>query len=288
MAVYKRSYKSYSGPLTSEWFRFLVIPRYAWEAVFSQRIITILYVVCFFYPLGAALTIYFNHNTAYLAQYMPVPRGGLLKIENMFFYVFTTVQCTLAFLLTAFVGPGLVSPDLVNNALPLYFCRPLSRTGYVAGKIMVLFGLLSAITWIPGLLLFALQASLADSTWWTNNAYLGGAIFFSCVLWILLISVMALALSAWVRWKIIAGALMLVILFLGAGLSEMIRQVARTDSGGWLDMANNAGRIWLSLFRIRTEHPFTLGESILDVLLFTALWIFLLTRKVKAYEVVRG
>ena len=40
----------------------------------------------------------------------------------------------MAYLLTAFVGPSLVSPDVSNNAMPLYFCRPFSRTEYVIGK----------------------------------------------------------------------------------------------------------------------------------------------------------
>jgi ABC-type transport system involved in multi-copper enzyme maturation permease subunit len=55
-------------------------------------------------------------------------------------------QIGFAFLLTAFVGPGLISPDLGNNALVLYFCRPFSRTEYVAGKLLVLVKLLSYIT----------------------------------------------------------------------------------------------------------------------------------------------
>jgi hypothetical protein len=64
---------------------------------------------------------------------VPVPKGGFLRINNTFFYIFNNVQCTLAFLLTTFIGPGLVSPDLVNNA-PLYFIRPISRTEYVLGR----------------------------------------------------------------------------------------------------------------------------------------------------------
>ena len=56
--------------------------------------------------------------------------------------------------LTAFVGPGLVSPDLANSALPLYFCRPFSRAEYVLGKCAVSVQLLSLITWVPGLILF--------------------------------------------------------------------------------------------------------------------------------------
>jgi ABC-2 type transport system permease protein len=288
MAVYKRTYKSYSGPLTPQWARWMIIPRYAWSSIFKTRLLTILYVVCFFYPLGAALAIYFNHNVSFLKQYIPVPPGGLLKIENMFFFVFNSVQSTLAFILTALVGPGLISPDLTNNALPLYFCRPLSRTEYIVGKGMVIAALLSFITWIPGLALFALQASLADSAWWDANAYLGWSIFVSGVLWIVLITVMAMALSAWVRWKIIAGSLMLVIFFVGAALGEMIRQIGRSDFGAYFDIGNNMGRVWLYLYRVKTTHPMTLEESVAVLIAFSAFFIYLLVRKVKAFEVVRG
>ena len=36
MAVYKRSYKSYTGQLTPEWSRWMVIPRYAWQGLFRS------------------------------------------------------------------------------------------------------------------------------------------------------------------------------------------------------------------------------------------------------------
>lgn len=287
MAVYKRSYKSYAGPITAEWSRFWIIPRYAWADLFKQRLLTILYVVCFFYPLGAALVIYFNSNMSFLQQYIPVP-NKILNIGNTFFFTFISVQSALGFILTALIGPGLISPDLANNALPLYFCRPLSRTGYVIGKLMVIAALLSLITWIPGLGLFGLQASLSDDVWWNENAYLAGSIFFSSILWILVVSVMALALSAWVRWKIIAGALMLVVLFVGSALGEMVRQIARSDMGRYLDVAFNMSRIWASLFRIQNDMgSITIEESIGVILAFSALGIYLLMRKVKAFEVVR-
>ena len=54
------------------------------------------------------------------------------------------------FFLAAFVGPGLISPDLSHNGLPLYLARPFSRAEYVLGKMSVLVGLMSLMTWIPG------------------------------------------------------------------------------------------------------------------------------------------
>lgn len=287
MAVYKRSYKSYTGTLTPEWSRFWIIPRYAWKSLFQQRFLTILYVACFFYPLGAALAIYFNHNLSFLRQYVQVPQGGLFKIENTFFFIFLTVQSTMGFILATFIGPGLISPDLTNNALPLYFCRPLSRTGYVVGKGLVIAALLSLVTWIPGLALFALQASLADQVWWDHNAYLAGSILGCSALWIVTTTVMAMALSAWVRWKIIAGGLMLAVLFIGAAMAEMVHQVAKSDVGAYFDLAGNLSRVWIYLFRMKSQEVLTLEESVGCLVLFCAFCVFLLTRKVKAYEVVR-
>jgi len=288
MAVYKRTYQAYSGPLTPQWSRMLVIPRYAWANLFQQRIVTMLYMAAFLYPLGAALAIYFNNNLGFLRQYVPVPDGGFFSVNNNFFFVFTTVQCSLGFVLAALVGPGLMSPDLTHNALPLFFARPLSRPQYIGGKMLVLAGLLSSFTWIPGLALFVLQASLAPGDWFWQNGWIGWAMSASFLLWITVISLLALALSAWVRWKLIAGALMLVVMFLGAGMAEMIRQVARSEIGGYFDIANSLTRIFIALFRLSNEHPMELEEAIAAVALCSGLLLFLIAKKVKAYEVVRG
>ena len=62
-----------------------------------------------------------------------------------------------AVFLAALAGPGLIAPDLANNALPLYFSRPLTRWSYALARLTVLVGMLSVVTWVPGLMLFGLQ-----------------------------------------------------------------------------------------------------------------------------------
>ena len=289
MAIYKRTYKGYSGALTSPWPRFLILPRFAWRGLFQNRFLTIFFVLCFFYPLGCLLTIYLNHNLQFLGQFIKVPQGGLVEIGNRFFFLLTTVQGTLAFILTSFIGPGLVSPDLANNALPLYFCRPFSRTEYVLGKMSTLIVLLSCITWVPGLLLFGLQASIADDGWLDKNLWLAGSILLGNGIWILLISLLALAISAWVRWRVVAGALMLVIFFLGAGLGAAINQVMNTTKGSWLDLGANITRIWWELFNIdfRANHEVISPEEAWgSLIVLCCICLLLLWRKIRAYEVV--
>jgi ABC-2 type transport system permease protein len=274
--------------MTPEWSRFLILPRYAWASLFKQRFLLILYVVCFFYPIGCAVFLYVNANLASLTSV--IPNAAQLKGLNVggdFFSTFTAIQGSLAFVLTSFIGPGLVSPDLANNALPLYFCRPFSRTEYVLGKLGVIAILLSSITWIPGLLLFGMQWSLADAKWFTDSSWLAPAIFLSSMIWILLISFLALAISAWVRWKVVAGSLLLLVFFMGSGLGAAINAVMRTEKGAWIDIGSNIGRVWQELFRMRESATIGIEEAWTSLFCMLGVCLWLLWKKIRAYEVIR-
>ena len=150
MAVYKRNYKPYEGRLTPDWSRFLVPSRYALETLFQSRLLIGFMVASYIVPIFAATVIYLHHNLSALTL-LRINPDDLLPIDGDFFGAFLSFQGALAFILTAYAGPGLVSPDLSNNALPLYLCRPINRTEYILGKMAVLFIPLSCITWVPGL-----------------------------------------------------------------------------------------------------------------------------------------
>ena len=49
------------------------------------------------------------------------------------------------------------------------------------------------------------------------------------MLWVLLLSLIALAVSAFVKWRIAAGALLLGIFVAGAGFGTAINNIVRTD-----------------------------------------------------------
>jgi ABC-2 type transport system permease protein len=285
VAIYKRSYRAYSGPLTAEKWRFLILARYSWRSVFQSRLLTAFFVLCFFYPLGALLTLYLNNNASLLSTLRQT--SSLVTVGGQFFFIFLTVQGFFAFFLTAFVGPGLVAPDLANGALALYLCRPFSRAEYVLGKAMVLFGLLSFITWLPGLLLFAAQSSLAGFGWMWANLWLARALILGSLIWILILSLLALALSAWVKWRIAAAALMLAMLFLGAGFGQAINAILRTKQGTLTDIGNLVNVIWHDLFRVQSPIDFSPLEAWSMLVLVCAGCLYLLATKLRAHEVVR-
>lgn len=285
MAVYRRTYTSYSGALTPAWSRFLVVFRYSRKNLFRSKFQTGFFVLCFFYPLLCLIAIYLAHHLSFLERYSG--SNQLLTIDNKFFFVFITVQGVLAFMVTAFTGPGLISPDLANGALPLYFCRPFSRAEYVLGKASVLAILLSEITWVPGLVLFAVQASLAGSSWTWNHLWIVSSLVLSSFLWIAILSLLAMALSAWVKWRIVAGALLLAVLFFGGGFGQAINAVMRTQSGHFIDIVYLIGTVWTSLFRIDNDRGISSSAAWIALLIYCGICLALLVRKVRAYEVVK-
>ena len=124
MAVYRRGYHRYQGPITGHWARFMVLPRFAWRRLFQQRLVVLLTIVAMIWPLLCAGFIYLTNHAELLKgldQGVPEFHRG----ERHVLLVFMNVQAVFAIFLAALTGPGLIAPDLANNALPLYFSRPL-------------------------------------------------------------------------------------------------------------------------------------------------------------------
>ena len=288
MAVYRRSYRGYAGPVTPEWSRFLIIPRYAYRGLFRSKIMTAFFALCFLPPLVYVFLIYVANNIGSFARMFGVNNATSPVAENgEFFFTYLGLQCPLAFILTAFVGPGLISTDLANRALTLYLARPFSRPEYVIGKMSVLLFLLSLITWIPGLVLFGVQAALAGGGWLSQNLWIAWGLFAGSWIWIVVISLLALALSAWVKWRIAAGALLLAIFFLAAGFGEAINAVLDVRWGRLINLMYVFGAVWNKLFRSRETFDISTDSAWLVLALISGGCLALLHRKLRAFEVVR-
>ena len=151
----------------------------------------------------------------------------------------------------------------------------------------VLLILLSQITWIPGLVLFAVQSSLAGVQWAWDHLWIAGSLVVSSLIWIAILSLLAMALSAWVKWRIVAGALLLAVPFFGAGFAEAINAVMRTQSGHFINLVFLMKTIWTYLFRIDTGQSMSSAEAWIALLFYCGICLALLVRKVRAYEVVK-
>ena len=288
MAVYKRTYAAYQGSFTPAWSRFMILPRYSFARLWQSKFLVMFFMASFFYPLGCVGYIYLSNNLSILSSFgLPAPAGNFLKVDSSLFLYFCWVQGAFAYLLTAFIGPSLVSPDLVNGAMPLYLCRPFSRAEYIVGKMSVLMLLLSQVTWIPGLILFAIQASLAGWEWTMANAWIAGALVVGMLVWIIVLSLIALALSAWVKWKIAAGGLVLGVFFAGAGFGTALNNVMRTQYGTLLNLTQVMYTIWSQLFRVGPTDGISARSAWICLGVVCTICLWMLVKRVRAFEVVK-
>ena len=105
---------------------------------------------------------------------------------------------------------------------------------------------LSLITWVPGAILWSMQAGLEGGGWgWKPSS--AERMFLGSLLWILLLSLLGLALSAWVRWKVLASALLFGIFFITDRTGEIVNKVLVT-------------KLWLSS-KSRTSDRCDLGQD---------------------------
>lgn len=305
MAVLERSYKRYEGTLSPEWSRFLIIPRHALRHIFRSKLFTGLYVVAFVPFLVFAILIYLRHNAEALAI-MNLNLVNVLPIDASFFQVFVMVQGWIGFILAILIGPQQVSRDLTNNALPLYLCRPFNRTEYVVGKMSIVILLLSTISWVPGLILFLLQSYLEGWSWFVSNIPIASAIFLGSLVWIVLLALLTQTISAWVKWRIAASAGLIGLFFIPSVFAAILNELLETHWGNIISPARLIQNVWSGLFGtfvrqvtevrgmragrvlssvVMTEPP--LWASWVALFMICAFCLLLLSRKVKAYEVVK-
>ena len=263
----------------------MALPRFAWQRLFQQRQVISLITASLIWPLLCAIFVYISNHADLLKGF----GGGFqnfLAVKADFFLTFMNTQAIFIVFLAAITGPGLIAPDLANNALPLYFSRPLSRLDYATARLLTLVGVLSLISWIPGLLLFGMQAGMAENTWLKSNWKIGFAIVAGFFVWILIVSLVALSASAYARLKVVAGGIVLGFFFILSGMATMIDQVFRSDWGEAISPRWTMRRIWYWMLGI----PAPVGPGVKTCLFSLAIVIILLVlvlkRKLRPVEVV--
>lgn len=286
MAVYRQGFTRYDGELTSTWARLMVLPKFAWQSLLKQRLVTAVLVAAMFWPLACAVFVYIANRADLLADF-GAELPALLVVDADFFLIFMNAQSSFAILLAALAGPSLVAPDLAHGALPLYFSRPLSRVEYVIARMLVLVGLLSVVTWIPGMILFWMQSGMAGWSWFAANWTFGAAVFFGFFLWILLVGLVAMASSAYVKWRIIAGALILAAFFVLAGAAELFNAVLRVEFASAFNPGRAMNQVWHAMLGADPLPGPSATQCMIAIAVMVTLLLVVLERRLRPVQVVK-
>ncbi len=287
MSVYDRTYHGYKGPSTPTWSRFTVLSRYALQEVFRSRLFVAYFVACFLPTLVSTVIIYLRYNVEAMSL-LQLDALDIVTIDSTFFYYGVVVPHTfLSLVLVMLVGPALISPDLRNAALPLYLSRPVNKTDYVLGKLTVLLGLAAAITIVPSLFLFFLQSALAGGEWIQEHGRIGPAMLIGFSVWIVVLSIYALAVSAWVKWKPFARILFLGSILVTAAVGNVFKALYGAWWGSIIVLNDLMIRIWNQLLGREIQAgvvPWMVAWICLG--LFAAFSLFMLYRRIRAFEVI--
>lgn len=291
MPVYDHRYRPWTGERAGARSPVGTVARHALARVTSSRLALVLFALACVPPLGFASFIYVMNNLEMLAA-MGI-RIGSDTVDTSTFFVFLVVQSGVGFLLAALVGPSLIAPDLAHGAMPLYLSRPLGRAEYALGKLAVLAGMLSVITWIPGLLLVGLQGALAEG-WLAAHLRVAVAVVVGSWIWIALISLVALAISAWVRWRPLATAMLFIVFLVGEAFGRAVNAILGTRWGQLVILDDLVETVWIALFgemsglgQMVATDPLPLGVALVALAGAIALAAWMLLARIRAVEVSR-
>jgi len=265
--------------------------RYGLAEAWSSRVTVGLFTLAMLPVLVDLVVIYLANNS--VARMMVTPGKTFpLTIDAKFFLRVLSVQCWLGLVLNAWVAPRLVSFDLADNALPILLSHPVSRFGYVLGKLLSLFAILSLVTWVPCLLLFAYQAYISPQAWLSANVQVGFGLVAGSLLWIALVSMIGLALSSWVKWRMVATGVVFAAVFVPAGVGGVITGILRTRWGFLLNIPVMMTELWQRLLGsptvMKSDIDLPTGAIAAVLAAGVAVCVAMLNARIRAREVVRG
>ena len=160
------------------------------------------------------------------------------QVESQYFIVIMIVQTQAAFLLNCWVGPVLISRRS-NQWRASAFSEPSLQPR----PIMFLENSpCSACCFLPSLG-FRACSCLACSPDWRHNGWIWShlwmvvPIVLCSAIWILMLSLISLAVSAWVKLRIVATGVIFITFFIPAGLGEMFNAIMGTYWGALLNFS---------------------------------------------------
>lgn len=289
MAIFLKAYQGYEGTASPSYERMLVIFRYGLADVFESRLFVAFFFIAQLLPVGLICFLYAYHNLELLLTF-EVPLDDLPAIDGTFFALAMQIpQNFLLLILVLAIGPAMISPDLRNNAMPLYLSRPISLSNYILGKMLVLLFLGSLMTWIPAMVIVVVQAILAGDGWIWDHIHLIPAIAVTSLSWIICLSLVAFAVSAFVKWKAVARIFFFGIILVGSIFGEVIEEIFGGVSAYMVNLYAAQEVIMASLFQADTDlmgfvPRMPVEYAFIQFSVVALFALFLLVRRIKQFQ----
>lgn len=279
MPIHDQSYRRYLGKRAALGRSWTVIAEAGIRNMLRKRAFIGLLLFAWLPFVVRAVQIYVASNYPQTAT--------LLAPDAKMFRDFLEQQDFFVFVMTIYVGAGLIANDRRANALQIYLSKPLMRAEYIAGKAAVLFTFLLLVTWLPGMLLLFLQVMFKGSFEFLRvNAFLFPAITAASLLQALLATFTMLALSSLSKSSRYVGILYAGIIFFTAAIYGAMYAITGSTSVSWLSVGSNLTQVVDVIFRQAPRYTTPWQVSLIVVLGLIAVSISVLERRVRGVEIV--
>jgi ABC-2 type transport system permease protein len=279
MPIHDQGYRRYGGRREPHGRRWWVIARAGMMERLRERRFLALLLFAWAPFVVRAVQLYVSANVPQAA--------GLLAATPETFREFLDQQSIFVFIVTAYVGAGLIANDRRANALQIYLSKPLTRVEYITGKLVTLVVFLVGVTLLPAILLLFLQMMFAGSvTFIRENLFLIPAITLFSLIQVFVSAFAMLALSSLSKSRRFVAIMYAGIVFFTAAMYQALSAITGSRAWAWMSPEDTLDIIADSIFRIPTVPAMPVPVALLTVILVIAASIWILERRVRGVEVV--
>ena len=240
--IHDQSYRRYTGqrlPLGRAW---TVITGTGLRSLFARKMFLALLIFSWIPFIVRSVLIY--------AVTMYPTAGQVVPVDARMFMQFIEQQGIFIFLVTVFVGSGLVANDRRANALQIYLSKPLLRMEYIGGKLSILASILLFVTIVPALLLLLLQIGFSGSLEFVrNNAYVVPAIILGSLARVVVASFAMMALSSLSKSTRYVAIMYTGVLFFTEAVYGVLRGITGSSRVAWVSITANIENVTDVVFR---------------------------------------
>jgi ABC-2 type transport system permease protein len=277
MPIHDQGYRRYAGRREAHGRTWLVIARAGVMERLRERKFLGLLLVAWLPFLVRSVQLYVAANYA---------QASFLNATPSMFRDYLAQQGVFVFFITLYVGSGLIANDRRANALQIYLSKPLSRVDYVVGKLATLLIFLTAVTWVPGILLLVMQILFAGNLAFLKaNLFLFPAITVFSAVTVLTSSFTMLALSSLSKSRRFVAVMYAGLIFFTAAMYQALRGITGTRAWVFISPGDVLDVIGDRIFR-STEPENLLPIALVTVVVLLAASVFVLERRVRGVEVV--
>src|SRR5215831_3782221 len=211
----------------------------------------------------------------------------ILATNAQTFREFLEHQETFIFFLTIYIGTGLIANDKRANALQIYLSKPVTRLEYVAGKAAILAAFLLSVTWLPAVLLLAVQAMFAGNlTFVRANAFLLPAITVYSFVQVMLATSTMLALSSASKSARFVGIMYAGVVFFTDAVFGTLKYLMNSSYASLVSPTQSLAQLGDVIFRVPPRNDTPTFLTLLVVVGIVAVCALVLERRIRDVEVV--